>query len=429
MRLVRYVSRGKPKVDQGDLPTEHTRAVTGVVYNRDGEYFASGSEDGTVVLWKVAGGERVRTYRAQAGGVTAVAFSPDGARLASAGADGTVKVWDATRDQLGRALDHDVKHNGLVVSVAFSPDGRLLASASAVRQVVKVWDPATGAMLWERQDLGREVAFSPDSGLLAVGNKKGVVTLCAPRTGDEVGSFQAHGQAHGAPREVLSLAFGQTWGGPLLASAAPYEGLKVWCLIQKRDKAPFKYKAVEVWHWPEKKDGPPLPPRGGGAWGIGSVAFSADGNHLAAADTLGNVAVFEAATGTHLRELSFQVPGRDIRCVTFSPTGKYLAAAVWKDCLVKVWDWRRKKELCVLSGHTGWVNGLTFTPEPYGERLASASQDQTVKVWDLKTEREALTLRGHTKDVYAVRFSPEGGRLASASADGTVRLWDATPVP
>jgi WD40 repeat protein/tRNA A-37 threonylcarbamoyl transferase component Bud32 len=420
VRLVQDVSKGEQNDSKGEQifahPTDHIGAVTSVVYSRDGRYIASGSKDGTVVVRKVADGGRVRTYRAQAGGVTAVAFSPNGACLASAGADGTVKVWDATRDQLGRALDH----SGSVASVAFSPDGRLLASAS-FQQEVKVWDPATGAMLWERQNLGREVAFSPDSRLLAVGDGDGAVTLCEPRKGDKVGSFQAHGRR----RPVLSLAFGLTRDGPRLASAAPHEDLKVWRLNRTRDEAPFAYEGLEVWRSQKTKDGPPFPPHGEGSWAIWSVAFSADGNHLAAADIMGNVAVFEAATGRLL--CSFQEPGRQIRCVTFSPTGNYLAAAVLRDCLVKVWDLDQRKELCVLSGHTSWVNSLTFTPD--GERLASASRDQTVKVWDLRTEREALTLRGHTKEVFAVRFSPDGGRLASASADGTVRLWDATPVP
>jgi WD40 repeat protein len=427
-------------------PTEHIGAVTSVVYSGDGQYIASGSKDGTVVFRKAADGGRVRTYRAQAGGVTAVAFSPNRAFLASAGADGTVKVWDATRDQLGRALDHNVDHKGLVVSmafspdgcllssasvqqnvdhnrlvmsVAFSPDGRLLASAS-FQQEVKVWDPATGAVLWERQNQGRVVAFSPDSQLLAVGGDGGVVTLCAARKGDKVGSFQAHGR-----NPVVSLEFGLTRDGPRLASAAPDEGLKVWRLNRTRDKAPFAYEGLEVWRAERTKDGPPFPPHGLGEWVIRSVAFSPDGNRLAAADTMGNVAVFEAGTGRLF--CSFQEPGREIRCVTFNPTGNYLAAAVLTECRVKVWDLDQRKELYVLSGHTSWVNSITFTPD--GERLASASRDQTVKVWDLKTEREALTLRGHTKEVFAVRFSPDGGLLASASADGSVRLWDATPVP
>jgi WD40 repeat protein len=162
-----------------------------------------------------------------------------------------------------------------------------------------------------------------------------------------------------------------------------------------------------------------------GPWRTRCLAFSPDGEYLAAADVEGKVEVFEAETGKSL--FALEAPGREIRSVAFSPDGHYLAAAVWYDCVVKVWDVKRRAEQCTLVGHTGRLHCVAFSPQ--GERLASAGDDGVVKVWDLKTEREALTLRGHTGPVYALAFSPDRWRLASGGADGTVRLWDATPLP
>ena len=71
---------------------------------------------------------------------------------------------------------------------------------------------------------------------------------------------------------------------------------------------------------------------------------------------------------------------------------------------------------------------LTFTrarrrcPEPVnqperGSGLASGGNDQTVKLWEIATGQETLTLSGHTGAVRSVLFSPDGTLLVSASDD------------
>lgn len=79
-----------------------------------------------------------------------------------------------------------------------------------------------------------------------------------------------------------------------------------------------------------------------------------------------------------------------------------------------------------LSGHTGHVKGLAFSPD--NRLLASISADTTVKIWDLTDQhvevRLVTTLEGHSDSVNAVAFSPDGQMLATGSADGLVWLWD-----
>ena len=78
--------------------------------------------------------------------------------------------------------------------------------------------------------------------------------------------------------------------------------------------------------------------------------------------------------------------------------------------------------LRTLTGHTGWVNAVAYSPD--GHYLASVS-GRKIWVWDAESGKLLHTLEGHAESVRAVAYSPDGRYLASASDDKTVRVWDA----
>jgi WD40 repeat protein/DNA-binding SARP family transcriptional activator len=93
-----------------------------------------------------------------------------------------------------------------------------------------------------------------------------------------------------------------------------------------------------------------------------------------------------------------------------------------------LWDLTTGTELRRFEEHTGWVNGVAFSPD--GTTGLSASEDGTPIVWDVVTGEAIRRLEGHTSAVNCVAFSPDagtgtdGGTALSGSEDGTLILWD-----
>jgi WD40 repeat protein len=157
------------------------------------------------------------------------------------------------------------------------------------------------------------------------------------------------------------------------------------------------------------------------------LAFSPDGQSLAASDRSGTVTIRNAQTG----EVTLTLRGhaQTVTSITFDRLGKHLASAS-NDGTAKVWDVASGKAVHTLRGHTGPVTGVAFGPD--GQRLVSGSEDRTAKVWDVATGKELLTFRAHEGKIHCVTFSPDGRHVASgnskilrAVAVGVVKVWEA----
>jgi hypothetical protein len=110
-----------------------------------------------------------------------------------------------------------------------------------------------------------------------------------------------------------------------------------------------------------------------------------------------------------------------VRGVAFSPDGRLLATAS-TGRTARLWDPATGECVRTLTGHAEAVYGVAFSPD--GRLLATASMDSTAKLWDPATGECVGTLTGHAEAIYGVAFSPDGQLLATASDDSTAKLWD-----
>src|SRR5438105_2112917 len=100
---------------------QHTGWIGALALSPDRKTLASGSAEGTVKLWDVAGGEVKATMDARTGEVRSLAFSPDGKVIAAGVRYGTVKLWDTATGKEKATLRGHVSD---VWALGFTPDGK-----------------------------------------------------------------------------------------------------------------------------------------------------------------------------------------------------------------------------------------------------------------------------------------------------------------
>jgi WD40 repeat protein/serine/threonine protein kinase/tetratricopeptide (TPR) repeat protein len=177
----------------------HSGYCTCLAFSKDGTLLASGSRDGTAIIWSTATWKALQTLQNRDRGtvefddlqanigvkptfVECVAFSPDGKTLAMASYEGAVQLWDIAT---GKLLETLKGHSSAVCAVVFSPDGRTLASGST-DQTVRLWNVETRRELMQLDPgsvrLGRvqSLDFSPDGKQLLAAGGNAAVWSTAP---------------------------------------------------------------------------------------------------------------------------------------------------------------------------------------------------------------------------------------------------------
>jgi WD40 repeat protein len=118
---------------------------------------------------------------------------------------------------------------------------------------------------------------------------------------------------------------------------------------------------------------------------VDAIAFAPNGQILATGDNNGSIRLWNVSTWNELRKFG----NRDdqLEVVVFSPDNRLLAAGTF-DGLIRLWDVTTGRQLRMLSGHTYSILDLAFTPD--GKQLLSvdSSAKLLVKRWDVDSGQE-----------------------------------------
>lgn len=384
---------------------EHRGWISTIVWHPDQPRFASGSNDGTIKIWDVETGQCLQTLQGHKP-FRSLTWSPDGSMFASGGDDGTIRIWDAETGDCLRTLQG---HQGLIWSVAWHPDDKILASGSD-DQTIRLWDTQTGQCLKTESIAGYSVgcvAWSPDGIILASVGADARIRLWDGQTGQQIRSMSGH------TTWIYSLAWSPD--GTVLASCSGDRTVKLWNPITGNCLKTLQGHQEPIW----------------------SVSWSSDGNAIASGSLDQMVRLWNPQTGDCRHTLKGYT--NVIRTVVWSPDGKFLTSSS-TDNTVRVWEIETGQYLKTLTGHQGWVLSAAWNPIPrsslYSQGaaglVASSGRDST-KIWDVQTGRCLRTLSGHSGWVWSVAWSPveiklptgTGQLLATAGSlnDMTVRLW------
>jgi WD40 repeat protein len=330
-----------------------------VTFSPDGQYVATASQN-AVALWKASYGNEVAQLAHPDDIVVAVGFSPDGHRLVTA-AGTTARIWDLGN---GREL-YRLKHDSAVDDVVFTADGASIDTATkpqaaeANQTCVHVWEAGSGVL---RRDLCQGLsakAFSPDGSHVVLAERHSGVSVRNLATG-----------------ALITRVKGIADPGFLSTLALSAQRHYVAVAIDTRE-SPALYIADVAGDAPPKKI--PLNSR------ASQLAFSADERRLAAATGEG-VTLWEVGSGREIARITLSAGANTI---AYAADGQHLATGS-RDRSVRVWEIPQIKEVArfELGGN---ISRVAFSPDM--ELIAAASSDRTARVWRWKTDpaKEACT--------------------------------------
>jgi len=156
--------------------TGHTNPVTGAAWHPDGTHLATTSYDHTCIIWNPHTAEKLTTLTGHTSAVTAVAWNPNDDLIATTSYDDTCIIWNP---HTGQKITTLTSHTSFVTGIAWHPSGDLIATTSHDRTCI-IWNPHTAQKFTTLTGHTSEVtgvAWHPDGDLIATADASGLIRI------------------------------------------------------------------------------------------------------------------------------------------------------------------------------------------------------------------------------------------------------------
>jgi WD40 repeat protein len=113
---------------------------------------------------------------------------------------------------------------------------------------------------------------------------------------------------------------------------------------------------------------------------------------------------------------------KGVGSAAFSPDGQRIVTG-GLDNTAKVWEASSGRELLTLKGHTSWVRSVAFSPD--GRRIVTGSADQTARVWEAAAAQQVAAWQEEERAVtqhLAAAQAEQEREITSRASDFMTRL-------
>ena len=296
-------------------------------------------------------------------GALSPAFSPDGRLIATGAAaadDSRIRLWSGDDGRLLRSLSG---HGRWTLQAKFSARGDAVTLIDDALQAGR-WDIRSGKrleLLGANSGALQSHPEIPDHGVMAASADDRIVAY-TPENLPMMGSKKA------MPADTVVLLYKQG-----KRSLTPADG-HIDQLVFSADGALLAVaseSAITLWRVADGRRlqtlrGPPV--RG--------IVFSPDRRTLATSEA-GRILLWDVASSA-VRATLEDPSAINGLALAFSPDGQRLAAG-GQDGLIRLWDTATGQLQQRLRGHSHWVEDVSFSPD--GRLLFSASADKTSRLW------------------------------------------------